>query len=77
MEVRVLFFGVLAEVASTSMKYYRNVRSTDELRIMIFDEFPEMAHYNFRISVNNSIVSSAAVLHDADEVALLPPFAGG
>jgi molybdopterin converting factor small subunit len=41
------------------------------------DDFPEIAHYNFRIAVNNEIVNEDPVLNDGDEVAYMPPFAGG
>jgi molybdopterin converting factor small subunit len=36
-----------------------------------------MAHYNFRVSVNNEITADNPDLKDGDEIALLPPFAGG
>ncbi len=77
MKINVLFFGVLAEVAGTSWKHYREVRSLGDLRLKIEDEFPEIVHYNFRISLNNEIVNDDPVLKDGDEVAFLPPFAGG
>lgn len=77
MQVKVLFFGVLAELADTVMKHYREVKSVSDLRLRLEDDFPEIAHYNFRISLNNEIVDNDPLLNDGDEVALLPPFAGG
>ena len=77
MEIKVLFFGVLAEVAKTGFKHYRNIASFSDLRLRIEDEFPEMVHYNYRISVNNELLNSDPVLKDGDEVAFMPPFAGG
>jgi molybdopterin converting factor small subunit len=77
MEVKVLFFGVLAEVSGTSIKHYENVRSLADLKLKIQDDFPEMFHYNFRFSVNNTITDDEHVLKGGDEIALLPPFAGG
>lgn len=77
MTVKVLFFGVLAEVTGTSCRHYSDARSIDDLRIMIVDDFPEIVHYNFRISVNNEITDKGRQLIDRDEIALLPPFAGG
>lgn len=77
MEINVLFFGVLAEVAQTNIKHYRDVNSFGDLRLRIQDDFPEIIHYNFRISVNNEIINNDPVLNDGDEVALLPPFTGG
>lgn len=77
MEIRVLFFGVLAEVSGTSIKHYREVKSINDLKLRINDDFPEIAHYNFRISVNSRITDDDSLLESGDEVALLPPFAGG
>jgi molybdopterin converting factor small subunit len=77
MQVKVLFFGVLVEVTGSNLKLYNDAKSIGALKLMIQDEFPEIVHYNFRISLNNEIVSSDRDLNDGDEVALLPPFAGG
>ncbi len=77
MEIQVLFFGVLAEITKTNFRHYSNIRSFDDLKLRIADEFPETVHYNYRISVNKELVSDHPVLKDGDEVAFLPPFAGG
>jgi molybdopterin synthase sulfur carrier subunit len=77
MEVKVLFFGVLAEVTCTNCIHYREVKSIGDLKHRIQDDFPEVVHYNFRISLNNEIINNDPKLKDGDEVALMPPFAGG
>jgi sulfur-carrier protein len=77
MEVNVLFFGVLAEVSGTNCKHYKEVNSLCHLRLRIQDDFPEIKHYNFRLAVNNEMVENDPKLNDGDEVALMPPFAGG
>ena len=77
MEVKILFFGVLAEVTGTSLKTYNEVKSLGDLRLRIQDDFPEIVHYSYRISVNNEITDLDPLLSDGDEIALMPPFAGG
>jgi sulfur-carrier protein len=77
MEVKVLFFGVLAEVSGTAVKHYQDVRSMSDLKIRIQDDFPEIAHYNFRMSLNSTITDDNTALQPGDEIALMPPFAGG
>jgi sulfur-carrier protein len=77
MEIKVLFFGVLTEVSGSGIKHYHDVRSLSELKIRIQDDFPELVHFDYRISVNNEIVNNDLSLKSGDEVALMPPFAGG
>ena len=77
MKVNVLFFGVLAEIAGTDSRVYREVKSLGDLKLRIQDDFPEVVHYNFRISLNSEILNTDVSLNDGDEIALMPPFAGG
>jgi len=77
MVVKVIFYGVLAEVTGNSCRHFSEVESIQNLKMKIEDEYPELVHYNFRISVNSELTDDDQVLKDGDEVALLPPFAGG
>ncbi len=77
MAITVLFFGVLSEIAGTGTRIYNDIKSIEHLRIRVADDYPEMAHYSFRISVNNEITDNDRILADGDEIAFLPPFAGG
>ncbi len=77
MKVKVLFFGVLSEVTGTGIKVYIDVKSIEHLNQIITDDFPEIIHYKFKISLNNEIINGDAELKNGDEVAFLPPFAGG
>lgn len=77
MEIKVLFFGVLAEVTGTRCKHYPAVGTMKDLTLRITDDFPEIVHYNFRIALNNEIIVGEPSLRSGDEVAFLPPFAGG
>lgn len=77
MEIKVLFFGVLAEVTKTGFKYYRDISSYNDLKYRIQDEFPEIVHYTYVTALNNELINEDPVLKDGDEIALMPPFAGG
>lgn len=72
-----MFFGVLAEVAQTMFRHYRDVNSYNDLIHRILDEYPELIHYSYRIAVNSELVNEDPELKNGDEVAFLPPFAGG
>jgi molybdopterin synthase sulfur carrier subunit len=77
MEVKVLFFGVLTEVTGTAIKHYRDVKSIGSLKLRLNDDYPEIIHFDFRIALNNEMINSDHELNEGDEVALMPPFAGG
>jgi molybdopterin converting factor small subunit len=77
MEVKVLFFGVLTEVTGTAIKHYRDVKSIGSLRLRLNDDYPEIIHFDFRIALNSEIINSDHDLKEGDEIALMPPFAGG
>ena len=77
MEVQVLFFGVLAEISGTGFKHYNGAKSMGDLMHRIQDDYPEIVHYNYRVSVNSEITDDDRLLKSGDEVALMPPFAGG
>jgi molybdopterin synthase sulfur carrier subunit len=77
MEVKVLFFGVLSEVSGSAVKHYQDVSSVSDLKRKIQDDLPELTHYSFRISVNSLITDEDLLLKTGDQIALLPPFAGG
>lgn len=77
MKVNVLFFGVLAEVTQTGLKCYEDVTTIEHLKLRTADDFPELVHYNFRVSLNNEFINENSKLSNGDEVAFLPPFAGG
>ena len=77
MEIKVLFFGVLSEVAGAANKHYSEVKSFGHLKMKIKNDYPEFVHYNYLISINNEFINNYPVLKEDDEVALMPPFAGG
>jgi len=77
MEIKVLFFGVLAEVTKTGFRHYRDISSFNDLKCRIQDEYPEIVHYNYVIALNNELINEDPVLKNGDEIALMPPFAGG
>jgi len=77
MEIRVVFYGVIAEVAGIKMKTYFGITSFGDLKLRIQDDYPEIVHYNFRYYLNKVLINENVILSDGDEVSLLPPFYGG
>ncbi|MBE0675942.1 MAG: MoaD/ThiS family protein [Bacteroidales bacterium] len=77
MKIRVLFFGVLGERAGGSEKSYEGVADTESLEKRVSEEIEGLAEYSYILSVNRNIVKGNTRLNEGDEVAFLPPFAGG
>ena len=77
MKVKVLLFGVLAEEAGLEEMEIPSVKTVDDLKHSIISRYPAFNKYKFNISVNKTLVKGNPELTDGDEVALLPPFAGG
>ena len=74
--MNVLLFGVLAEVVG---KPILKIQATDldSLNKNLLIDFPKLKNYKFQVAVNKQKVEKNILLKDDDEIALLPPFAGG
>lgn len=48
-----------------------------ELNESLLARFPRLAAVSYRLSVNRQLITENRQLLDGDEIALLPPFAGG
>jgi molybdopterin converting factor small subunit len=78
MEVKVLFFGVLGDRAGCSEKsLLRSYRYRQLLKHRLRWIYPGLADFSYRISLNQSLITENMSLKNGDEVAYLPPFAGG
>ena len=77
MELRIKYFGVLAEIAGCNEEKI----STEQLIIsdvidLIIKKHPEIKGCSFKIAQNKVIVDNATRV-DGSEIAVLPPFSGG
>jgi len=75
--MKVLFFGQLSEIVGDSTKTLNNFSDVNSLQENLFQEFPSLKKATFRLAVNNLITNENLLLNDSDEIAFLPPFAGG
>lgn len=77
MKLKVKYFGQIREFTQCNEEIIElpNVHSVDDFRNGIQKKYPSIGDVNYSIAVNQSLHSTA--LSDNDEVALLPPFAGG
>ena len=77
MKIKLLLFGILSTLAKTQELEYTDTFSIKELKLRLFRQYPELKPYQFHVYVNQQPVNDPHVLKAGDEIALIPPFAGG
>ena len=75
--MKVLYFGVLSEIAQKSEESLDFSGPLSELKKTLTSLYPEFEKQRFQISLNQVIVEETHTVNPGDEVALLPPFTGG
>lgn len=74
--MEVLLFGMIAERAGTD-RIELEVASLGELRQRLADRIPGLSGISHAIAVDRTIVHGDRELEGCEEIAVLPPFAGG
>ena len=78
MKLNVKYFGMIAEWAgSENGQLDFSGTSVADLQSQIEQLIPGLSSASYQIAVNHVIVSDDAVITLGDEIAILPPFAGG
>jgi molybdopterin converting factor small subunit len=77
MEINVLAFGKIADIAAARAWKMEGVNSTADVRRQLEEIYPGMRGLNYLVAVNKEIVTVDTPLHEGAEVALMPPFSGG
>ena len=72
----VLLFGMVAEKAG-AITVAVEAHTLAELRHELAQRIPGIEHLSYAISVDRQVVHGDRVLKGTEEVAVLPPFAGG
>jgi sulfur-carrier protein len=75
-KVKILFFGVLTEVCGVKEVSMEAV-DMDEVKLLLKKRYILLDQYHFVFALNRKIVTENVLLQEHDELALLPPFAGG
>ena len=77
MKIQVLFFGQLEQFTSCKSEEIEGVSTVKELRAFLAEKYPALRDFEYLLALNQEILNEDAELKNADELALLPPFAGG
>lgn len=79
MAIKVKYFGAIAEAAGLeeeSIALSELTNAQNDLQAYFQRKYPAIQELTFQVAINQSI-GQKADLADGDEIALLPPFAGG
>lgn len=77
MEITVLLFGNLAQIAGATKITLQNVKDTITVNELLQSKFSEFKNKKYAVALNQQLVRDNQNLKDGDELAFLPPFAGG
>ena len=78
MTLDVKYFGMIAEWVGTPENELEFSGSTvSDLKSQLERSYSQLKRNSFQVAVNHQIASTDLVLNENDEVAIMPPFAGG
>ncbi len=79
MNVRVHFFGMIAEAVNSSIYILEDYEGTTlgDLEKDLLARYPQLKQFNYQVALDRKLANSEAQLMPHNEVAILPPFAGG
>lgn len=81
MTVNVLAFGIAKDLlgsSSVKLKLNKNSTKTSEFRKLLITEYPKLSQASsFLLAVNATYANQSTIIHDGDEVAIIPPTNGG
>ena len=75
--MKLLYFGILSELAGQTEEEIQFVGSLQELRKQIVHKYAGFEEHPFQIAINQKIAQDELQLAGSEEVAFLPPFTGG
>lgn len=78
MKLNVKYFGMIAEWAgSVEQSVLFDGATVLDLKTQLEAEHPKLKGISYQVAVNQKIASNGTFLSEKDELAVLPPFAGG
>ncbi|WP_298547829.1 MoaD/ThiS family protein [uncultured Aquimarina sp.] len=79
MELKVLYFGMIAEVTGCNEEIIllESNSNVDQLENLLKDKYQNLQHLSFKVAIDKEISANDTLLNPNNEIALLPPFSGG
>jgi len=77
MLITIKYFGLIAEITQCENESISfSEKNIKELLELLYVKYPTLKHKDFQVAQNQELVSQQTLL-TGNEIALLPPFAGG
>lgn len=70
-------FGMIAEKIGSDSFEVIDIKTIDEFRAYLIEQFPSLEDLKFSIALDREIVQAGGEIKEGAELALLPPFSGG
>ena len=80
MLITIKYFGMLVEITNTTQESYQydlEGISINDIELSILSKYPNLKNTTYNIAVNQQIATKNQPVKNGDELAFLPPFAGG
>jgi molybdopterin synthase sulfur carrier subunit len=77
MQINILAFGQIADIAGKNSWKLENVDDTDSMKQKLEQLYPVLKEMKYLIAVDKTIIQTNTPLSSDVTVALLPPFSGG
>jgi molybdopterin synthase sulfur carrier subunit len=80
MEITVKYFGIIADITQKKEEVFfidAESNTLKKIQSKIEIKYPKVLVINYSIAINKKFLQNDILLEKYDEIALLPPFAGG
>ena len=80
MEIKLKYFGLVANHTKKKDElifFEGNSVTLLEVQTKLHENYPELMKTRYSFAINHTLIQGNASVNNLDEIALLPPFAGG
>jgi len=80
MKIQILLFGIARDIVGQSKLEldYEEQIDVKSFKQILQEKYPKMSDLSyFKVAINQEFAGDNEVLHEGDEVALIPPVSGG
>ena len=79
MQITLKYFGKIAEIVGSHESIDNSLANLPirDFKDKIEKVYPRLKTISYKIALNQNLVEASTIINNGDELALLPPFAGG